>query len=129
VAPIFCVSANLLIMKTIIAVLCSLFLFALPAELYAQNDPSTGQKVKTGVKKGYKGAKKGVKKGAHEVAEQSSEMKSELTDKEVEHKMGPAGQDIFISDDGRYYYKDGKGHRVYLTDAQLRDKPAKPDDD
>jgi len=116
-------------MKLFITICCSLLLLAAPAISYAQNHQSATQKVKTGVKKGYKGARKGVKKGAHEVAEQASEAKSDITDKEVESKMGPNGQDIFLSDDGRYYYVDGKGHHVYLSAGQLKNKPAKKDND
>lgn len=114
-------------MKSLIV--CFLLMFAVPATSFAQKDQSTTQEVKSGVKKGYKGAKKGIKKGAHEVAEQASEAKSDITDKEVENKMGPNGQDIFLSDDGRYYYVDGKGRRVYLSASQLKDKPAKADND
>jgi len=122
-------SENQKSMKTLLAILCSLFLFALPLKAGAQRDQGTGEKVKSGVKKGYKGAKKGVKKGAHEVAEQASELKSEVTDREAEGKMGANGEDIYISDDGRYYYKDHKGRRVYVNASDLKNRPTKKDDD
>jgi len=112
-------------MKTIITICGIALALIINSGAFAQNGQSTTQKVKSGVKKGYHGAEKGVKKGAHEVAEQASEAKSEITDKEVESKMGPGGQDIFLSDDGRYYYVDGKGHRAYISSTQLKDKPAK----
>jgi len=112
-------------MKKMIIIACSIFLFALPYNLKAQEDKSTTQHVKEGVKKGAKGVKKGVTKGANEVAQQASEMKADVTDHEVETKMGPGGEDVFIDDNGRYYYIDGKGHRVYKQASQLKNKPAK----
>lgn len=118
-------------MKKIAITVISCLLLSLPYYASAQKDKdeSTAQEVKSGIKKGYKGAKKGVKKGAHEVAEQASELKSDITDKEVDHKMGPDGQDIFLSDDGRYYYVDGKGHHVYLKSSELKDRKPEKDDD
>ena len=116
-------------MRILIASMCCLFLFAAPLPVKAQDDQSTIQKVKKGVKKDAHDVKKGVKKGAHEVAEQASEAKSDITDKEVENKMGPNGEDIFLEDDGRYYYVDEKGHRVYMNASDLRNKPPKPGKD
>jgi hypothetical protein len=107
-----------------------MMLFAAPYELSAQEkERSVPGKVGHGIKEGAKGVKKGAKKGAHEVAEQTVEMKSDITDPEVDDKMGPKGEDIFRDDNNRYYYVDGKGHKVYLTASQLRNKPAERDDD
>lgn len=113
-------------MKKLILFVGTMMLFALPFDLQAQTDNhSTTDHIKKGVKKGAQGVKKGVKRGANEVAQQASEAKSEVTDKEVENKMGPTGQDIFVDNNGRYYYIDDKGHRVYMNASELRDKQQK----
>jgi len=95
----------------------------------AQDDRNTTQEVKQGVKKAGKSVKKGVKKGAHEVAEQASEAKSDILYTEAENKMGPNGEDIFIDKNSRYYYVNDKGHNVYVPASELRNRPAKKDDD
>ena len=119
-------------MKKVFALMVGLLLLSFsPAIVKAQDDDeSTLKEITSGIKKGAKKAGKGVKRGAQEVAEQASELKSDLTDKEVENKTGPKGdEDIFLDNDGRYYYKDYKGRRVYLKASQLRDRPAKKYDD
>ncbi len=110
-------------MKKLFLIGLSFCILALPAELKAQDDTDSKPT------KAWKGVKKGVKKGAHEVAEQTVELKSDVEDRELDGKMGPDGQDIFVEDDNRYYYVDGKGHKVYLKASQLRDRPRKDDDD
>jgi hypothetical protein len=117
-------------MKKLMLLAVSTLFFSLLPEANAQdNDRNTTQEVKQGVKKGAREAKKGVKRGAHEVAEQASEAKSDITRTELDGKMGPNGEDIFIDKDGTYYHIDTKGHRVYITGSDLRDKPAKMEDD
>jgi len=36
--------------------------------------------------------------------------------------MGPHGEDVFVDDNGRYFYVDQKGHNVYLKKSALRNK-------
>ena len=115
--------------KFMLIVAGSLFL-ALPSQLRAQeDDKNVTQEIKQGVKSGAKAVKKGVKKGAHEVAEQASEAKSDITRTEVEGKMGPNGEDIFLDKDSRYFYIDDKGHKVYVAGSALRNRPPKLEDD
>ena len=117
-------------MKKIVLLAAGLFLISFcPTATAQDNDRNTTQEVKQGVKKGANAVKKGVKKGAHEIAEQASEAKSDITRTELEGKMGPNGEDIFIENDGRYYYVNDKGHKVFITDSDLRNKPAKQNDD
>ena len=40
-------------------------------------------------------------------------------------KMAAGGQTIYINDQSKYYWIDKKGHRHYVTEAQLKDKPMK----
>jgi hypothetical protein len=110
-------------MKKIILIAGCIALCAMSNNLYAQNDDhSTLQHVEKGVKKGAHEVKKGVKRGAHEVAQQSSELKADATHHELETKMGPHGEDVFVDDNGRYFYVDQKGHNVYVKKSALRNK-------
>ncbi len=58
----------------------------------------------------------------NKTAEMASKSKSMITDKVYKGKMGPAGQTIYIDDHSRYYWVDKKGHRQYVTEAELRPK-------
>lgn len=57
------------------------------------------------------------------VSEAAAKAAAEIDDAKHDTKVGPDGQDIFISDDSRYYYINDEGQRVYVTKAQLKDKP------
>src|SRR5215212_3115440 len=68
--------------------------------------------------------KKGATKLGNKTAEVASKGKSRVTDKVYKCKMAGGGQTIYIDDHSRYYWIDRKGHRHYVTEAQLKDKPA-----
>jgi len=59
------------------------------------------------------------------VSEAAAKAAAEIDDAKHDTKIGPAGQDIFISDDSRYYYISDEGKRVYVEEVQLKDKPEK----
>lgn len=59
------------------------------------------------------------------ISEAAAKAAAEIDDAKHDTKVGPDGQDIFISDDSRYYYINDEGQRVYVTKAQLKDKPEK----
>ena len=100
-------------MKTIFGL--GLFaLLAISAPAMAQ------QKEDNGVKKAWKGTKKGAKKAANKTAEVSSKGLSEVKDKKSETWIGPEGQTIYITDDARYYWVNGKGKRIYVSEAALK---------
>jgi hypothetical protein len=52
----------------------------------------------------------------------SSKGVSRVSDKVYEGKAGPNGETIYIEDDGRYYWVNNKGNKVYVKSTQLRDK-------
>ena len=66
--------------------------------------------------------KKGAKKVGHKTAEVASKGKATVTDQVHKDKVGPAGQTIYIDNHSRYYWVDKKGHRNYVTEAELKDK-------
>ena len=100
-------------MKTFIG----LSLFA----LLAISAPAIGQqKEDNAVKKAWKGTKKGAKKAANKTAEVSSKGVSEIKDKKSDTWIGPEGQTIYLTDDNRYYWVNGKGKRIYVSEAALK---------
>ena len=74
------------------------------------------------VKKTTQEVKKGAKRAGNKTAELASKGKSKVTDKVYKEKVGPNGQTIYIDDHLRYYWVDKKGHRNYVTEAELKDK-------
>jgi len=74
------------------------------------------------VKKTTHAVEKGAKKAANETAEVASKGKATVTDKVYKDKVGPKGQKIYIDDHSRYYWIDEKGHRNYVTEAELKPK-------
>ena len=74
------------------------------------------------VKKTGHAVKKSATAAGNKTAEMASKSKSMVTDKVYKGKMGPAGQTIYIDDHSRYYWVDKKGHRQYVTEAELRPK-------
>lgn len=62
-------------------------------------------------------------KTGNAVSEAAAKAAAEIDDPKHDTKVGPDGQDIFISDDSRYYYISEKGKRVYVEKMQLKDKP------
>ena len=78
------------------------------------------QKEEKGVEKAWKGTKKGVKKAANKTAQVSSKGLSEVKDKKSDTWIGPEGQTIYLTDDSRYYWVNGKGKRIYVSQSALR---------
>ena len=74
------------------------------------------------VKKTTHAVKKGATKTGNKTAELASKGKSRVTDKVYKGKVGPAGETIYIDGHSRYYWVDRKGHRNYVTEAELKDK-------
>jgi len=74
-----------------------------------------------------KEVKEGIKDVADTVANKTAEIASkgyaEVTDKTYKDKVGPDGQTIYIDSHSQYYYIDKEGKKVFVTSAQLKDKP------
>jgi hypothetical protein len=105
-------------MKKITGIVALLFMLSLPVAIHAQDSAST-------VKKTGKAIKKGAKKVGNKTAEVASKSKAAITDEKHKDKVGPGGQTIYIDNHSKYYWVDDKGHRHYVTEAELKDKPKK----
>ncbi|TCK84716.1 hypothetical protein [Albibacterium bauzanense] len=85
-----------------------------------QRDTST-------LKEDTKELKEDIKDVADTVANKTAEIASkgyaEVTDQVYKDKVGPAGQTIYIDEHSKYYYIDKEGKKVFVTSAQLKDKP------
>ena len=101
-------------MKKIIVLLAVIF-FGLTLPAMAQ-DTSKAKKAELAVKKG-------AKKVGNKTAEVASKGKSRVTDKVYKGKVAPGGETVYIDDHSRYYWVDKKGHRQYVTEAELKNKP------
>lgn len=78
--------------------------------------------VKKGASKAWHGTKKGAKKVGNETAELATKGKAKLTDKKSDQWIGPEGQTIYVDDGSKYYWINGKGKRIYVSQAALRAK-------
>ena len=57
------------------------------------------------------------------VSEGVNDAAATIKDEKVEGKVGPGEETVYFDDDEKYYYVNDKGDKVYITKAQLKDKP------
>jgi hypothetical protein len=85
---------------------------------------SKAEKASKGVKKGANKAWEGTKKGATKVGNKTAEVTKKgvarVTDKKSDQWVGPAGQTIYIDDLGKYYWINGKGKKIYVSESALK---------
>ena len=101
-------------MKKLIGIFVFLFFLSFSYTSNAQVVKKTGHEIK-----------KGANKVGNKTAELASKGKSRVTDKTYKGKVAANGQTVYIDDHSRYYWVDKKGHRHYVTEADLRDKEPK----
>lgn len=107
-------------MKKIFGIAMILFL-AVSAPSFAQSKVDKGaQGVKKGATKAWEGTKKGAKKAGNKTAEVASKGKANVTDKKSDEWVGPQGQTIYVDDGSKYYWINGKGKRIYVSQAALK---------
>lgn len=83
---------------------------------------SQDSKAKKGVKKAWKSTKKAGKSVGHKTAAISSKSAARVTDKKSDNWIGPEGQTIYIDDVNRFYWVNGRGKRIYVSEAALKAK-------
>src|SRR5215472_10166257 len=106
-------------MKTLLKIFAFLFIASFSYTVGAQTVKKTEQSVE-----------KAAQKTGNKTAEVASKGKSTVVDKVYKDKVGPDGQKIYIDGHSKYYWIDKKGHKNYVTEAELKDKPAvKPKED
>jgi hypothetical protein len=94
-------------------------LLGLSAPLFAQDHKDSVKKEST-TKKIWKGTKKGVKKAGNKTAELATKGKAKVTDKKSDEWVGPEGQTIYVDDGSKYYWVNGKGKRIYVSQSALK---------
>src|SRR5215203_1989600 len=93
------------------------------APVFAQSTTEkAGNGVKKGASKAWSGTKKGAKAVGNKTAEVASKGKAKVTDKKSDEWIGPEGQTIYVDDGNKYYWVNGKGKRIYVSEAALRAK-------
>jgi len=111
-------------MKKLLKIMICVMAIGFYGNSYAQQRDSSS------LKRDAQEVKEGIKNVADTVANKTAEIASkgyaEVTDKTYKDKVGPDGQTIYINEHSQYYYIDKEGKRVFVTSAQLKDKPDNP---
>lgn len=112
-------------MKKVIG-LAFIALLGLSAPAFAQDN-----KVEKGAKKAWSGTKKGAnkawhgtKKGAKAVGNKTAEVASKgaahVADKKSDQWVGPEGQTIYVDDVNKFYWINGHGKHIYVSESALK---------
>src|SRR6185503_8681246 len=62
---------------------------------------------------------KATKAVGHQVSNTAANVDSRVVDKKYHDKRGPHGETVYINKFSHYYYINKKGHRVFITKAQM----------
>jgi hypothetical protein len=96
-------------------------LLGLSAPSFAQSTVKKAENgVEHGAKKAWHGTKKGAKAVGHKTAEVTKKGVARVTDKKSDQWIGPEGQTIYIDDLGKYYWINGKGKKIYVSESALK---------
>jgi hypothetical protein len=107
-------------MKKIFGLAILAFLgLSLPSMAQSTADKA-GHSVKKGATKAWHATKKGAKKVGNETAEVTKKGVARITDKKSDEWVGPQGQTIYIDDLGKYYWINGKGKKIYVSESALK---------
>ena len=101
-------------MKKIISLGLTAFL-VLTAPAFSQES-----KAEKDVKKAWKDTRKAGKKVGNKTASIASKGAARVTDKKSDAWVGPDGQTIYIDDLDRYYWVNGRGKRIYVSESALK---------
>jgi hypothetical protein len=112
-------------MKSIIKTALVLAALNLSVAAMAQekDTASFGKKVGKTAKKAGNATASAAKTVGNATASTASKGASKVVDKTYKGKTGPNGETVYINNKSQYYYVNKKGGRVYVTEAQLKDKP------
>ncbi|HCN83496.1 MAG TPA: hypothetical protein DIT07_07705 [Sphingobacteriaceae bacterium] len=112
-------------MKKLIAIAFCASLICLAGSGLAQTKKDNikiGEGIDRTAKKAAHATASTAKKVGNGTASTASKLASKVTDKVYKDKVGPEGQKIYIDSHARYYYVDSKGRKVYMREAELKDK-------
>jgi len=101
--------------------------FGLAVPSFAQSsDNNVAKKAWKGTKKGASKAWKGTKKGASAAGNKTAEIASKgaanVHDKKSDEWIGPNGQAIYVDDGNKFYWVNGHGKHIYVSESALKAK-------
>lgn len=99
--------------------LIALLGFSAPAMAQSKVEKA-GHGIKKGAKEAWHGTKKGARAAGNKTAEVASKGKARVTDKRSDVWIGPQGQTIYTNDAGKYYWINGRGKRIYVSERALK---------
>lgn len=59
------------------------------------------------------------------IEEGAKDAAAAITDQKLKNKVGPGGETAYVDENGKYYYINNAGKKVFITKLQLKDKPNK----
>jgi hypothetical protein len=59
----------------------------------------------------------------NKIEEGTKDAAAAITDQKLKDQVGPGGETAYVDEHGKYYYINNAGEKVFITKAQLRDKP------
>ncbi len=65
----------------------------------------------------------GAEKAENKTKEVTKDVAADLKDEKVEGKESPTGETVYIDEDGKYYYIDNTGKKIFIAKEQLKGKP------
>lgn len=90
------------------------------AQTHTHKDTTVGQKIdKTATKVG-KATAKTAKKVGNKTSELASKGAAAVANKRYNGHWALTGELVYIDEYGKYFYVDKKGHRQFITKAQMR---------
>ena len=63
-----------------------------------------------------------TRKVGNQISNTAANTESHIVDEKYAEKRGPHGETVYITKHSRYYYINKKGHRVYITKAQMKNE-------
>lgn len=81
-----------------------------------------GDEVERNAHKTESDTERAVENTGDNISEAAAKVMADIKDKRHDTKVGPKGQVVFITNEGRYYYINNEGRKVYVTELELKDK-------
>lgn len=85
-----------------------------------KKDTTLGQKIDKTADKVGTATSKTAKKVGHKTSELAAKGAAAVADKRYEGHWAVTGELVYIDENGKYFYVDKKGHRQFITKAQMR---------
>jgi hypothetical protein len=68
-------------------------------------------------------AREEAQSAGDKISEGVNDAAAAIADQKLKHKVGPGGETVYLDDNAKYYYINNQSKKVYITKAQLKDKP------